>query len=140
MGFDDRFRVSAHAVIVDDDERILLLEPSYLRGRWALPGGNVEPGESVLEAVVRECREELGVEPVIDRLAGVHHQREFEAHVALFRAHLPSDAEVVLSDEHVAARWAGADELPDLLTVEGAVEMLTEAAHPTGPPTFRVGE
>jgi 8-oxo-dGTP diphosphatase len=35
--------------------------PSALAGGWELPGGKVEPGEDDLAALVRECREELGI-------------------------------------------------------------------------------
>jgi 8-oxo-dGTP diphosphatase len=36
-------------------------EPASLAGGWELPGGKVEPGEDDLSALVRECREELGI-------------------------------------------------------------------------------
>lgn len=40
--------------------------PSALAGRWELPGGKLEPGESEPGALVRELREELGIEAAVD--------------------------------------------------------------------------
>jgi len=57
----------------------VLLQRRTDNGFWGLPGGAVEPGESVSEAAVREVREETGLEVVPGRLVGVysspaHHQ------------------------------------------------------------------
>lgn len=57
--------VSACALI-DPDGRVLIArrpEGKPLAGKWEFPGGKVEAGESPEVAVVRELREELGVEP-----------------------------------------------------------------------------
>ena len=62
-----RLRASARAIILDEDDRILLCRFEFPRdGRqfvvWATPGGGIEPGESVLAALRRELREEVGLE------------------------------------------------------------------------------
>jgi 8-oxo-dGTP diphosphatase len=62
----------AGAVVRDPAGRLLLVqrgqEPG--RGRWSLPGGRVEAGETAAEAAVREVREETGLEVVADALVG----------------------------------------------------------------------
>ena len=63
-------RPSVAAVILDRD-RVLLQRRSD-GGQWGLPGGSVEVGESVTEAVVREVREETGLEVMPERLIGVY--------------------------------------------------------------------
>src|SRR3954449_5999972 len=52
------------AVVHDPAGRLLLVQRGHdpHRGRWSLPGGRIEPGESPEQAVVREVREETGLE------------------------------------------------------------------------------
>jgi ADP-ribose pyrophosphatase YjhB (NUDIX family) len=54
-------REAARAIVLDPDDRVMLLRYDENDGFWATPGGSLEPGETHEQAVVRELREELGV-------------------------------------------------------------------------------
>lgn len=64
-------RPAVSAVIFDRRGRLLLQQRSD-GGQWGLPGGSVEIGESVREAVVREVLEETGLTVAARRLVGVY--------------------------------------------------------------------
>ena len=59
------------AAVIFQDERVLLQRRDDNR-QWGLPGGSVEPGESVRTAVIREVREETGLDVEPLRLIGVY--------------------------------------------------------------------
>jgi len=69
----------AACALLDTDGRILIAkrpEGKPMAGLWEFPGGKIEPGETPEQAVVRELREELGVEPCercLDPFAFVSH-------------------------------------------------------------------
>lgn len=114
--------------------RVLLIRRGQepLKGQWSLPGGAVELGETLEEAVRREVFEETGllVEPVqmvkaFDRIARDSHGRVQYHYVLVdFLCRVTGGADlarpVVCATDAVEARWAGPDELDGLtpLTVE----------------------
>lgn len=65
--------VGVGAVIVQDD-RVLLIRRGQapLLGEWSLPGGVLECGETLREAVIREAREETGLEVETGEMLGVY--------------------------------------------------------------------
>jgi 8-oxo-dGTP pyrophosphatase MutT (NUDIX family) len=63
--------VAVAAVVVDDAGRVLLIERTD-NGKWALPGGAQELGESVREAAVRETREETGIDIDVIGVVGIY--------------------------------------------------------------------
>ncbi len=64
--------LGVRAVVRDDDGRVLLVRHTYLPG-WYLPGGGVDPGETVAAAARREVAEETGVATLGEpRLVGLY--------------------------------------------------------------------
>ncbi|MBU5483700.1 NUDIX domain-containing protein [Clostridium sp. MSJ-11] len=60
------------AIIIFDKDRRVLLQKRADVGLWGIPSGHVEPGESVMEAAIREVKEETGLNINITRLIGVY--------------------------------------------------------------------
>ena len=112
--------LAAHAVIADRRGRLLLLRrpaaSEYNPERWEFPGGRIERGEGVRDALVREVREETGLAVEPGRLLGAGEQERSEGRVVhlVLNSSAP-DGEIVLSEEHDAYRWVtpkGFAELP----------------------------
>jgi 8-oxo-dGTP pyrophosphatase MutT (NUDIX family) len=130
VGFEHRYRLSAHAVIADEQGRVLLLEATYGDRAWGLPGGAADPGETLQETLVRECDEELGCTITVEYLSGIYYHSAVDSHAAVFRCRLPVGATPTLSAEHARYSWRRAGELPpvqrqcveDCLTFDGNVK------------------
>lgn len=86
--------------------------PPELAGLWELPGGKVAPDETEPEALVRELREELGLEVAVGQRIG----GDVVLHGGLtLRAYMVTRTGGRLHPhDHRALRWVGADELSGL--------------------------
>jgi 8-oxo-dGTP diphosphatase len=99
MAFNDTFRISSHGVVFNALGQVLLLKATYGNCAWGLPGGALEPGETIHQALLRECYEELGVNVEIDYLSGVYFHSAHNSQACIFKVLLPEQA-ICLSDEH----------------------------------------
>jgi len=125
----------AVGAIVMDKGAILLVkrdrEPA--RGQWSLPGGRVELGETLRESLVREVREETGVDVDVDGLIGTAERvvRDDDGEIAFHYVILdyvctPRSTEVKAGDDAADARWVPVGEMADLHLTAGLLEFLAD--------------
>lgn len=118
-------RVGAFAVIFDDQRRALISR-RVDNGYYNLPGGGVDPDESVTEGLVREIREETGLEAEAGRLIGVYSKPQKHEIVLVFEAHIVSGSPQP-SDEADDHRWVARDELDQVQLLPKHRERLEDA-------------
>lgn len=126
-------KVGVGAVILDENKRILLVlrKKSPEAGYWSLPGGKVEYMETVENAVIREIKEELGIDIEIERLLCVtnHIVQSENVHwvAPTFVAHI-INGNVQNREPHALqeVQWFPIDDIPDKITIttEYALEQL----------------
>lgn len=124
MAFNDLYRFSVHAVITNSEGNVLLLKQTYGDKRWGLPGGGVEPGETIHEAIKRECYEEIGVDIVVSAFTGLYYHKSFNSQVGIFKCELLEGAHIRLSSEHSEYKWVNKSELGEVqrLRVQDAID------------------
>lgn len=112
MAFDDLYRIGAHGVFTNNEDKVLLLKATYGQHGWGLPGGSIDRGETVHQALLRECQEELGVKEIeILYMSGIYYHTLYESHSCIFRCAMPSDSKIILSSEHSDYAYFLLDEL-----------------------------
>jgi len=124
---------SVVACIIDNRNRVLLtrrcIEPFC--GQWVMPGGKIDHGEPLLEALHREVREEVGLQIHIDCLLDVYEHVAHGANrshyvILYYRAH-PLSLELAPNGEEVTeALWVSADRLEEFDMTPGTRHILAQ--------------
>lgn len=108
--------VAVGLVARDPAGRLLLVERGHPphQGRWSLPGGRVEAGETLAVAAARELAEETGLEAAVGGIAGVVERigEGFHYLIVDLWAELASDAGPVAGGDAANARLVDPEELP----------------------------
>lgn len=115
------------AIAVDDDQILLVRRGrGPAQGEWSIPGGRVEAGETLAEAVVRELEEETGLGGVCEGLAGwVERVGDGYHYVILdFYVTIIEEADPKAGDDAAEAAWVPLAEVADLRLAEGLAEFL----------------
>jgi len=107
--------LGVRGLVLDEAGRVLLVEHTYLKG-WHLPGGGVDAGETSEGAVIRELREEAGVEAIgRPRLLSIHSsERLFRGdHVLVYRVDRWRKVAASSHGEILHAEFFAPDALPE---------------------------
>jgi ADP-ribose pyrophosphatase YjhB (NUDIX family) len=122
-----RPEVCVGAVALRDDALLLVRRGrAPALGKWSVPGGRVEWGETLAAAAVREVAEETGLEVTCGGFAGWV-ERIGEGHhyvIVDFWVTVDSDAAPVAGDDASEARWVRIEELGDLDLTSGLSDFL----------------
>ena len=105
--------VSAAAIVLNDKNEILLIKGPQ-RG-WEMPGGQVEEGESLTQAAIRETKEESGVDIEIIRFCGIYQNVEKSICNTLFLAR-QIGGEPVTTSESVETGFFPIEEALEIVT------------------------
>ncbi|OMI39105.1 MutT-like protein [Streptomyces sparsogenes DSM 40356] len=127
--------VSVAGVIVDDAGRALLIKRRD-NGKWEPPGGVLEPGETIPDALQREVLEETGIKIALPAtLTGVYKNMTRLIVSMVFRCEA-IDGTPTTGAETRALRWATRDEVIELADEAYAIRVL-DALDNTTPPAVR---
>lgn len=122
-----RPEVCVGAIVVNDDH-LLMVRRGHgpAAGEWAVPGGRVEAGETLAEALVREVREETTLEVVCDQLVGWVERIADDHHVVIldFKATLMEPADPVAASDAAEVSWVPLHEVAELNLAPGLAEFL----------------
>jgi 8-oxo-dGTP diphosphatase len=117
------------AIVTDDTGRLLLVRRGHEpeAGRWSLPGGRVNPGESDRQAVVREVHEETGLWVEPGRLVGAVERPAPDG--AVFDiydyAASASGGRLAAGDDAADARWVHPRDIDGLELTSGLARTLS---------------
>jgi 8-oxo-dGTP diphosphatase len=119
---------------------VLLIRERHSDGRsfWTLPGGGVEPGESLVDGLRRELAEELRCDPVVgDTVATFWYAHLESPHTisryTAFSCAIPGDVWPVRSEGILESAWIAPDELPARTLPQVRFLLRGGARHPYAP-------
>ena len=106
--------VEVVAALIWDKDKFLICQRPKNKARallWEFVGGKVEKGESKEEALIRECREELAIDIVVDSIFTevTHDYPDITIHLTLFNSHIVGGQLMLL--EHNAMAWINSEEI-----------------------------
>ncbi|MCM3783432.1 NUDIX hydrolase [Neobacillus mesonae] len=118
--------VAAGGIVQKEDGQILLVKTHH--GGWVFPGGQVEVGENVIDGLIREIKEESGIDAEVSHLIGVYSNTgvykwhdgitDVPTKLMLDFACTLVGGEICISDETTEVLWVDQDQVLNYITAE----------------------
>ncbi|MDN4606997.1 NUDIX hydrolase [Sporosarcina highlanderae] len=112
--------------LVENSKGEILLVKERRGGHWVFPGGQVEVGENLMDGVIREVKEESGIDVIVSHLVGVYsNTATYEGHsgvkivptkVMFDFVCQPIGGALTTSDETSDSRWVNKEDVLDMVT------------------------
>ena len=128
--------------IVENDKNEILLVKNRRHGVWTIPGGQVETGENLIDAVVREIREESGITATVNKLVcvssntctyqGYNGYDMVPTKVMFGFACTYIEGELGNSDETSESKWVPKQSVLDYIVVPNLIERFKAFLNPNG--------
>lgn len=126
-------RAIVGGLVFNAENKFFLMRSSGKYGsQWIIPGGKIDFGESMLEALRRELREETGLELELIEFCGVRELLEPERHFVFleFRARAKSPYKVTLNEEATEWGWFTHDDLAQISVAAPTLALIQEHGRP----------
>lgn len=144
--------VAVGGIVEDEQGNVLLVKTHH--GGWVFPGGQVEVGENLMDALIREIKEESGIDVAVSKLIGVYSNTgihkfydgvtDVPTKLMLDYICKPVGGELAISEETSDSRWVAKEKVLDLVTApairtrykaylefNGEINYMDYVTHPT---------
>lgn len=121
--------VGVGAVVVAEGRLLMIRRGRQpASGRWSLPGGRLEAGETLAQAVEREVAEETGQDVACGAFVGYAERMGEGWHFVIldFEATVTTPRTLLAGDDAEDAAWVGLDQVAELDLVDGLLDFLVE--------------
>lgn len=122
---DQQFKLAVHAWFQKDNKFLVIhrsFQDNFMPGFWDTPGGSLDFGEDLIKALIRESKEEVGLDIKVGQLIYCHNSVYKNTHhwfTLIYQCEIVGDEKITLDpNEHQEYRWVTLKELQQLPKID----------------------